>query len=748
MIHYKNNLRTMNYSRPARAVIVIAFFSALMASPGMTFAADTSVPSANDASVSTLIATPATFTLSGSSNDGGAVTFATTTNPTHGTLGTITDVGSVIYIPDNGFTGADTFQFITTEGATSSSFATVTITVAPLPVSITYEVYTADATLFSGPLSVAACPEAPGSAVSTVNGFCAFAAAGLAVDAPWNAAYRAHFVNGIGGVGSDTVNYWSWFLNGDSAQVGIDGYLLAPNDHILWTIGRQPLKVSISTTSPAVGATTTVHVLGFDTNAYDFVPMAGASLVGATGTTDASGNVDILATSTNSFIVSISASGFITSASITVTPTAAPASPAPVSTPSSGGGGGGSGSYIIHSQLSTPQALAYLTEKQNTDGSFGSALLSDWAAVAYASADVSAAKTSLRNYMLSAVPDLSSATDYERHAMALEALSIDPYSGANKNYIAPIVSAFDGAQIGDAALDNDDIFALFPLLHAGYTPDDVIIRATTAFIVSRQLPNGSWDGTVDLTAAAVQALASVPSLPGVPSALVNARVYLHAQQKNDGGFGNSFSTSWALQAVAALGESPSNWAPSGYTPLDYLAGLQQQDGGIDAVLASADMRVWATAYAIPASLGKTWDSLLASFPKPSSGGAAGGSSNSSLLSAIATSTLSVATSTPLALTATSTQFAATSTTPSLVASSTPAHLVADVQKPQPPSASVLATIPVRAQKTQTVASNLAAVGLSQPAPPAVPSASDRSVLTGGFISGILGFFGNFFRSLF
>ncbi len=310
--------------------------------------------------------------------------------------------------------------------------------------------------------------------------------------------------------------------------------------------------------------------------------------------------------------------------------------------PSAGGGGG-----FSHSQLSVQSALAFLANVQRPDGSFESPLLTDWAALAFAAADPGGAKTNLRAYLLTAAPALSSVTDYQRHAMALLALGIDPYVGTPVDYIAPITSAFDGVQIGDAALDNDDIFALFPLLRSGYSASDDIIQKTVAFIISRQAADGSWDSSVDITAAGVQALSQVQSVSGVPETLAKAKQYLKAEQQSNGGWGNSFSTSWALQAIAAFGESADMWAPNGLTANDYLASLQQSDGGLELVSASAQNRTWATEYAIPASLGRHWLSLLQSFPKPAGGSAGSGLVlGASTSTQAATSTILIATSTP------------------------------------------------------------------------------------------------------
>lgn len=103
--------------------------------------------------------------------------------------------------------------------------------------------------------------------------------------------------------------------------------------------------------------------------------------------------------------------------------------------------------------------------------------------------------------------DISSfLTDNERRAMAILALGKNPYDFNGVNYIEAILSEFDGDQFGETSLVNDDIFAIFPLSHAGYDSDDTEISNALDFIISKQKTNGSWENSVDVTAAAVQAL--------------------------------------------------------------------------------------------------------------------------------------------------------------------------------------------------------------------------------------------------
>ncbi len=454
---------------------------------------------------------------------------------------------------------------------------------------------------------------------------------------------------------------WLFAINGSAPTVGMSAVNLSDGDVMqLYYSYASSRQVVVTSASVVTGTPFTVEAQELDPATGTYHAATGftvdvGTVSGFTFTTlqsspvDSNGQAMFTLNATGTYAVAIQEDYDFPSTAFVVS------EPPPPSNP--GGGGGG----IVHFQLNVPNALAYLASKQNSDGSFNAPLYSDWVAIAFAASDPGEAKTKLRNYLLTASPTLSSATDYERHAMALMALGINPYSGTPTDYIAPIVAAFDGIQIGYTTLATDDIFALFPLLNAGYSANDDIIKKTVAFILSAQTTSGSWDGSVDVTAAAIQALSLVPSLPGVSTSLSKAESYLRAQQQINGGFGNSFSTSWTLQAIAALQQPASNWSPSSLTPNDYLASLQQSDGGVDAAAVSADNRVWATAYAVPASMGKTWSSLLSSFSKPSSATGGGSVLGSSTSTSATTTLVSTATTTPV--TATS--------TPDIIATSTP-----------------------------------------------------------------------------
>ncbi len=461
-------------------------------------------------------------------------------------------------------------------------------------------------------------------------------------------------INATPAIASSTVHAcadWQYAVNNSNPSEGSDQYIAAPNDDIYFYYGNQR-QFSVSATSTDTVTPVTVTAQKYDYTNNTWVPLAGevvgatqpdpsnpwSPLVVATSTTNANGTTTLLMTDAGVYDIGLSDDGYYPTVAVTVA-TSTATTTLPVGT--SGGGGGGS----TQSLFNVSQALSYLASKQNANGSFDGSLYTDWAAIALAAGPQSQSRSEITNYEQSAPNTAVSATDYERHAMALEALGINPYTGTSVNYIQGIVNDFDGTQIGDPSLVNDDIFAIFPLLKAGYTISDPIISKDIQFIISQQSGNGSW-GSIDLTAAAIQALSQVQSLNGVSVAMGRAENYLKSSETG-GGFGTSYATSWALQAIAALGQSPSQWQQGSVTPLSYLAGYQQTDGGVEVSTTPDDSRVWATSYAIPAALGESWPAMLSSFPKSTSSSGSSGSSSgtsgttsTSTPAVVATSTVS------------------------------------------------------------------------------------------------------------
>lgn len=277
---------------------------------------------------------------------------------------------------------------------------------------------------------------------------------------------------------------------------------------------------------------------------------------------------------------------------------------------------GGGGFVYKTPPLSIPEALDYLKDvHQIYKSGNDSDLYTDWAAIAYSSAGIldevhDLVFSNLKNYNTSS----SLLTDNERRTMVLLSLGENPYSFSGVNYVEAIIGAFDGVQFGDPVLVNDDVFALIPLASVGYTADDEIITQDVSFILSRQNKgNGSWEDSVDLTAATIQALSPFKSIGGVSSAISRASNYLKNTQRENGGWESVYATSWAMQAMNTLNVL---WSRGGQGPVEYFNSQQNEDGAILLSDTSIKNKMWATSYVIPAVLGKPWAAIFTKFSKP------------------------------------------------------------------------------------------------------------------------------------
>ncbi len=628
-----------------RSTLISAFVIAVFLVPFLTLSqeiceggGDVCLPdfvvTADTISTTTPFQTAISIQLTGTTTMSGPLVFATTTNPTSGTLGSIdTDTGIVLYTPNSGFSGADSFQYTAEDGPTVSSAATVTITVAEGPSNTATITVRNGARIIAGGSVELSQDASATTTLSTTSGdphdilvnsvlnqlsVMDAATSSFAIsDLQYFSSFNSFFLNCIeapADPASPLCGSWLYVVNGTDPGIGMDSKALVSGDVVYVYYGASR-RVLLDKTTAVVNESFTGTAQSYNPVTDAYSPVTGVNIgvkdsgsaEVASSTVNVSGQVTFTLATSGTYSVGIVEDFYFPSSAITITNVS-------VTPPGGGGGGGGPGPRPT---FSVPKALAYLASQQGMGGSYANALLGDWVAIAYAVGGADVAKNKLKSYYASSTPLLSSVTDYERHAMALQALGINPYSGSTRDFIAPIIQAFDGTQIGDPNLVNDDVFAIFPLLRAGFTESEEFIQRIAAFIISEQLPNGSWENSVDFTSATIQALALVKSAPGSDVAIQKARDYIKPQQQSNGGFADEYATSWVMQAIAAMNEPSANWIqPSTFGPVDYLAYLQQGDGGVGLMGNNTDSRIWATSYAIPGVVGKTWYQLLMPFSKP------------------------------------------------------------------------------------------------------------------------------------
>jgi len=452
---------------------------------------------------------------------------------------------------------------------------------------------------------------------------------------PWYSSFYVKCLNLVTATSSDNkCDNWQYVVNGNYSDVGMDKTELTGNENVYIYFGdRYSLSVEKNSYTTNEAVVSTLKEYDYQTNEWvltnnqtilatepilpDYSNYPPQQFASATTT---NGLATFQFFTTGTFFITLPDS-YWPGVTISVTSSSTTSTDDHTNDNDGNGnnGGGNNDGGTTHNKLDINKALNFLSEKQNENGSFGSSdLYTDWTALALSTQSNSIAKNKVKQYLLSD-PDykvgLNDVSDLARRAMALMSLGINPYQDTKTNYIQKIVDSFDGTQMGDKDLYNDDIFALFPLLKAGYQTSDPMIVSEVNFILSKQKSDGSWDGA-DLTAAAIQSLNQVNSLDGVTTALNKAKNYLQSIQNNDGGFGGVESTAWVMQSISALNENSDNWIKDNHNPNDFLFSQQKTDGGVLDEATISNSRIWATAYAIPAVLNKSWDKLLNNFTKP------------------------------------------------------------------------------------------------------------------------------------
>ncbi|MGG6460661.1 MAG: Ig-like domain-containing protein [Candidatus Eiseniibacteriota bacterium] len=90
-------------------------------------------PVASSQSLTTTRDTSASITLDATDKDGDSLTYSIKSFPSHGSLSSFDKyTGSVIYNPNKGYTGSDSFTFTASDGTSTSNTAKVSITINPV----------------------------------------------------------------------------------------------------------------------------------------------------------------------------------------------------------------------------------------------------------------------------------------------------------------------------------------------------------------------------------------------------------------------------------------------------------------------------------------------------------------------------------------------------------------------------------------------------------------------------------------
>ena len=276
---------------------------------------------------------------------------------------------------------------------------------------------------------------------------------------------------------------------------------------------------------------------------------------------------------------------------------------------------GNAAAYVTPAQAAhaADRGADWFQANQEESGSIGS----DWGMTALAAAGINAAdvSTSLadpsaQDFYLDEWQTMGpggAGTDAERGILSGVAGGIQPSrlsastaDTTTSNLVARIAELFDGTQIGEPGLLNDDIFGVLALHQAG--APQPILRKIVDYLRTKQLPDGGWTwnaspgapADTDMTGSVVAAFCAAGVTPSDPD-LSKALTLLHTlQDPATGGFiappesfgigVNTDTTSWVTSGLIQCGIDPQGpeWTTAqGKTPLDYLVSLQRPDGHFD-----------------------------------------------------------------------------------------------------------------------------------------------------------------------
>ena len=267
-------------------------------------------------------------------------------------------------------------------------------------------------------------------------------------------------------------------------------------------------------------------------------------------------------------------------------------------------------------------ALDYLRGQQNTDGSIGDFSTSAWAVMAVAAAGEDpqnwqvGSNPTIVDYLSTTAAGASSVGDYSRMILAIAAAGEDPADFGGIDFVSLLETSYDGTQIGDSSLLNDDFWGVMALVAAGGDPASAVIQNSVSFILSNQNADGGWswgvgqDSDVDDTAAALMALVAAGQSAG-STPVTDALAYIKSTQMDNGGFEswgstNSATDSWGIDSLVAAGENPvcTTWeSGANNNPLDDLLTFRNSDGSFNWTQSTPSNIALMTSYAVTALLG-------------------------------------------------------------------------------------------------------------------------------------------------
>ncbi len=222
----------------------------------------------------------------------------------------------------------------------------------------------------------------------------------------------------------------------------------------------------------------------------------------------------------------------------------------------------------------------------------------EWSIMARAAVNQISGQT----YLRSPISD-GSATDYEKRILAITAIGENPRTFGSEDFISKLQNFFDGNQIGDPSLLNDDIFGILALTSSSIS--DTTVSKSRQFILSHQNSDGGWGYATNVGSDSNTTAMAVAALTKTGSAPSSAFDYLARTQDSSGGFGfipgqkaDGASTAWVITGFNSSGRT----APA--SAVTFLETLQTANGSFKWKPTDSSGSGLVTAYAVIALSGK------------------------------------------------------------------------------------------------------------------------------------------------
>ena len=291
------------------------------------------------------------------------------------------------------------------------------------------------------------------------------------------------------------------------------------------------------------------------------------------------------------------------------------------------------------------EARAWLEDRQNRDGGFGSSpgssssvTMTARAAIGFAAAgknpfDVNRFGTSPIGYLVANQRSINDVGELALTILALNAARVDPRTFAGRN----LVSELDRKRRNDRTFGGKVNVAAYVALAFRSSGSSGAASSVTDWLKSVQGKGKQGWGISAGAPSDPDSTGTVLQLLTPGNRADRALAWLDGVQRPSGGFAgsssiptvNSQSTGMVLQGLAGLGYAPGKLTRDGRDGLDFLEARQRSNGAIDYSPSSDQTAVWVTADALVALSGK---SLPVTGPErrpvtPASNGPTGGGSS-------------------------------------------------------------------------------------------------------------------------